>query len=321
VAGVTVSSISIHNEDYIREKNLKLGDAILIERSGDVIPQIVKSLPELRNGSEKNIVFPKSCPVCGDKLFKTADEAVWRCININCKAQVVERIIHFVSKDAMDIRSFGEANVRKFYEMGLFKDIPGIYELNTDALKTLEGFGPKSISNLEQALKNSKTQPLYRLIYALGIRYVGETTAKTLSQSVKNIFDFKDLSLEALQQMDDVGVKVARSIYEFFQNNDNLQMLKKLEAIGIQMQNRETHIRGGNLSGQTFLFTGTLNKLKRNEAEERVEFNGGKILGGVSSKLNYLVVGDDAGSKLEKAKKIPGIKILSEEEFLKMLPS
>ncbi len=321
VGGVTVSSISIHNEDYIREKNLKLGDAILIERSGDVIPQIVKSLPDLRNGTEKNIIFPKSCPVCGDKLFKTADEAVWRCININCKAQVVERIIHFVSKDAMDIRSFGEANVRKFYEMGLFKDIPGIYELNTDALKTLEGFGPKSISNLEQALENSKTQPLHRLIYALGIRYVGETTAKTLSQSVKNIFDFKGLGLEALQQMDDVGVKVARSIYEFFQNNDNLQMLKKLEALGIQMQNRETHVRGGNLSGQTFLFTGTLNKLKRTEAEERVEFNGGKILGGVSSKLNYLVVGDDAGSKLEKAKKIPGIKILSEEEFLKMLPS
>ena len=320
VGGVTVSSISIHNEDYIKEKNLQLGDAILIERSGDVIPQIVKSLPELRDGSQTKIKFPVNCPVCHDKLFKTEDEAVWRCINVSCEAQVVERIIHFVSKDAMDIRSFGEANVRKFYEMGLFKDIPGIYTLDMEALAKLEGFGEKSISNLKQAIENSKAQPLHRLIYALGIRYVGETTAKTLAQSVKNIFDFSQYSLEQLQQLNDVGVKVAGSIHEFFQNKDNLQMLKKLEALGVQTHKQGALISGGNLSGQTFLFTGTLMQLKRSAAEESVEKNGGTILSGVSSKLNYLVVGEDAGSKLEKAKKIPGIKIISEEEFLKMLP-
>ncbi len=320
VGGVTVSSISIHNEDYIKEKNLQLGDAILIERSGDVIPQIVKSLPELRDGSQTKIKFPVNCPVCHDKLFKTEDEAVWRCINVSCEAQVVERIIHFVSKDAMDIRSFGEANVRKFYEMGLFKDIPGIYTLDMEALGKLEGFGERSISNLRQAIENSKTQPLHRLIYALGIRYVGETTAKTLAQSVKNIFDFSQYSLEQLQQLNDVGVKVAGSIHEFFQNKDNLQMLKKLEALGVQTHKQETVISGGNLSGQTFLFTGTLMQLKRSAAEESVENNGGTILSGVSSKLNYLVVGEDAGSKLEKAKKIPGIKIITEEEFLKLLP-
>ncbi len=320
VGGVTVSSISIHNEDYIKEKNLKIGDAVLIERSGDVIPQIVKSLPELRDGSQIAIKFPRNCPVCKDKLFKTEDEAVWRCINVNCEAQVVERIIHFVSKDAMDIRSFGEANVRKFYELKLLKDIPGIYALNMEALGKLEGFGAKSISNLQLAIENSKTQPLHRLIYALGIRYVGETTAKTLAQSIKNIFDLSKYSLEQLQQLSDVGVKVAGSIYAFFQNNDNLQMLKRLEAIGVQMQKKDSPVSGGNLSGQTFLFTGTLNKLKRNIAEEEVEKNGGKILSGVSSKLNYLVVGEDAGSKLEKAKKIPGIKIIDEEEFLKLIP-
>ncbi|MES1226932.1 MAG: NAD-dependent DNA ligase LigA, partial [Bacteroidota bacterium] len=245
VGGVTVSSISIHNEDYIKEKNLQLGDAILIERSGDVIPQIVKSLPELRDGSQTKIKFPVNCPVCHDKLFKTEDEAVWRCINVSCEAQVVERIIHFVSKDAMDIRSFGEANVRKFYEMGLFKDIPGIYTLDMEALGKLEGFGERSISNLKQAIENSKTQPLHRLIYALGIRYVGETTAKTLAQSVKNIFDFSQYSLEQLQQLNDVGVKVAGSIHEFFQNRDNLQMLKKLEALGVQTHKQETVISGG----------------------------------------------------------------------------
>ena len=321
VGGVTVSSISIHNEEYIKEKDLQIGDAILIERSGDVIPQIVKTLPELRDGSEKRIIYPKKCPVCHDELYKTEDEAVWRCININCEAQVVERIIHFVSKDAMDIRSFGEANVRKFYELKLLKDIPGIYTLDFEEIKKMEGFGAKSITNLQQAIEVSKTQPLHRLIYGLGIRYVGETTAKALAQNSGNIFDFAGYEKEQLQQMDDVGVKVAASIYEFFQNNDNLQMLKKLEGLGVKMQSEGLKTHEGNLSGQTFLFTGTLLKLKRTEAEESIELNGGKILSGVSSKLNYLIVGEDAGSKLEKAKKIPSIKILTEEEFLKMLPT
>jgi DNA ligase (NAD+) len=321
VGGVTVSSISIHNEEYIKEKDLKIGDTILIERSGDVIPQIVKSLPELRDGTERKIIYPKKCPVCNHALFKTEDEAVWRCININCEAQVVERIIHFVSKDAMDIRSFGDANVRKFYEMGLLKDIPGIYSMDFEEIKKLEGFGPKSISNLAQAIETSKTQPLHRLIYGLGIRYVGETTAKALAQKVKNIFEFTGYDKEQLQQLDDVGVKVAGSIYDFFRDNDNLQLLKKLEKLGVQMQNEEIRVTDGNLSGQTFLFTGTLTRLKRSEAEERVERNGGKILAGVSSKLNYLIVGEDAGSKLEKAKKIPSVNIISEEDFLKMLPT
>jgi DNA ligase (NAD+) len=191
VGGVTVSSISIHNEDYIKEKNLMLGDQILIERSGDVIPQIVKSLDELRDGSETAIVFPKNCPECNQELFKLEEEAVWRCININCKAQVLERIIHFVSKDAMDIKSMGEANVRKFFEMGLIKDIPGIYEFDINILKDKEGFGVKSVENLREAIEKSKQQPMHRLIYALGIRYVGETTAKALAQNIHNIYDFQ----------------------------------------------------------------------------------------------------------------------------------
>ena len=319
VGGVTVSSISIHNEDYIKEKNLMLGDQILIERSGDVIPQIVKSLDELRDGSETAIVFPKNCPECNQELFKLEEEAVWRCINISCKAQVLERIIHFVSKDAMDIKSMGEANVRKFFEMGLIKDIPGVYEFDINILKDKEGFGVKSVENLREAIEKSKQQPMHRLIYALGIRYVGETTAKALAQNIHNIFDFQKMTEEALMQLEDVGVKVARSIFEFFKNDDNIEMLKKLERLGVRVEGAAPKVSEGNLSGQTFLFTGTLSKLKRTEAEEMVEAHGGKILGGVSSKLNYLITGEDAGSKLEKAKKIPGIKIMSEEEFLKML--
>jgi DNA ligase (NAD+) len=320
VGGVTVSSISIHNEEYIKEKNLMKGDTVLIERAGDVIPQIVKSFAELRRGDEQKIIFPTTCPVCAYTLYKPQEEAVWRCTNINCKAQVVERIIHFVSKDAMDIRSFGDANVRKFYELGFLKDVPGIYTLPFGEISKLDGFGAKSITNLQTNIEVSKTQPLHRIIYGLGIRYVGETTAKTLASKVQHILDFTLLTAEQLQQMEDVGVKVAASIAEFFADESNVEMIKKLEALGVQMKNEKKQLQtDGNLTGQTFLFTGTLTRFKRSYAEGLVETNGGKIVSGVSSKLNYLVVGDDAGSKLEKAKKITSIKIISEEEFDKMI--
>ncbi len=319
VGGVTVSSISIHNEEYIREKDLMEGDMVLIERAGDVIPQIVKSLPDSRKGTEKKIIFPKTCPVCKSQLFKEEEEAVWRCINIECPAQVVERIIHFVSKDAMDIRGFGDANVRKFYELGLLTDIPSVYKLDFEKISGMEGFGQKSINNLQQAITQSKTQPLHRLIYALGIRFVGETTAKTLAQAITHLLELKDYSLEALQNLEDVGPKVGGSIHHFFSNQNNIDMLKELESLGLQLKNEKKQLSAsGNLTGQSFLFTGTLPTLKRSEAEAIVEANGGIILGGVSAKLNYLVVGEDAGSKLDKAKKLNTIKIISEEEFLQM---
>ena len=320
VGGVTVSSISVHNEEYIREKDLQIGDTVLIERAGDVIPQIVKSQTDLRDGTELPIQFPTVCPVCKSQLFKEDGEAVWRCINIECTAQVVEKIIHFVSKDAMDIKSFGEANVRKFYEMGLLKDIPSIYTLDFSQLSTLEGLGKKSIDNLTAAIEASKQQPLYRLIYGLGIRFVGETTAKALANSVEHILDFTSKNEDDLQQLDDVGVKVAKSIHHFFSNEQNITMLHQLEALGLQLINsKKEAIAEGGLVGQTFLFTGTLAKLKRSEAEALAEGKGGKIVSGVSSKLNYLVVGEDAGSKLEKAKKINTIKVITENEFLELI--
>ncbi len=318
VGGVTVTSISVHNEDYIKEKDLKIGDAILIERSGDVIPQIVKSLPELRTGEEKEIEFPKVCPVCNDALVRPEGEAVWRCVNINCEAQVVERIIHFVSKDAMDIKSFGEANVRKFYSMGLIKNVPGIYDLKANMFGSMEGFGEKSVTNLMDAIEASKQQPLHRLIYGLGIRYVGETTAKTLAQNIPDIFELAKKSEDELKMMDDVGVKVADSIAEFFKNEDNVKMLENLAEKGLQMKAQPKEKIEGGLVGQTFLFTGTLSKLKRADAEAMAEALGGKILSGVSSKLNYLIVGEDAGSKLEKAKKLMTVNIISEDDFIKL---
>ena len=320
VGGVMVSSISVHNQEYIAEKDLRIGDQVLIERAGDVIPQIVKSLTEARTGKEKQIQFPSVCPVCASKLFKEEEEAVWRCINLECPAQVIERIIHFVSKDALDIKGFGEANVRKFVELGLLGDIPGIYTLDFAQLSSMEGFGKKSIENLQQAIELSKKQPLHRLIYALGIRFVGETTARTLANAVDHLLDFQSFSEEQLQQLEDVGTKVAGSIRQFFSNSDNIKMLHALEKLGLTLRNekKDTHSTG-NLTGKTFLFTGTLSKLKRSEAEEMVRANGGQILSGVSAKLNYLVAGEEAGSKLEKAKKIPSIHVINEQDFIKLL--
>lgn len=319
IGGVTVGSISLFNEDVVREKDLHIGDTVLVERAGDVIPYIVKPLAELRTGKEEPIIFPTNCPVCGDALFKPEDEAVWRCINLNCEAQVVERMIHFVSKDAMDIRSLGESNIRKFYDLKLLHDIPGIYALDFEAIGKLEGFGPKSITNLQEAIEKSKQQPLHRIIFALGIRYVGETTAKVLARAVEHLLDFRNYSEEKLRELEDVGTKVAGSIHQFFSNQDNLHLIEQVEKAGLNLKNTQKgQVAGGSLSGQTFLFTGTLTRFKRSEAEELVEKNGGKLLSGVSSKLNYLVAGEEAGSKLEKAKKIPSVRVITEDEFLQL---
>ncbi len=319
IGGVTVGSISLHTEDFIREKDIRIGDHVLVERAaGDVIPYIVKSLAELRKGDEKKIHFPTHCPECGDTLYKAEDEAVWRCPNMNCKAQVQERIIHFTSKDAMDIRGLGEANIRKFYELGWLRDVQSIYALPYEKIRTLEGYGEKSVTNLAEAIDKSKQQPLHRLITALGIRYVGETTAKALARAVTHLMDLAGYSREDLQNIPDVGIKVAESIFQFFRNKDNLHMLQALEEAGINLQGSPESPAGGNLAGKSFLFTGTLQRMKRSEAEAWVEANGGAILSGVSSKLDFLVVGEDAGSKLEKARKIPSIRILDEEGFLRM---
>jgi len=320
LSGVTIGSISLFNEDVVREKDLRIGDQVLVERSGDVIPYIVKSLSDVRTGQETPIVFPVTCPVCGHKLVKPEGEAVWRCVNIDCPAQVVERIIHFASKDAMDIRSLGDANIRKFYELDMLRTVPGVYRLPYDKIRAQEGFGEKSVTNLRAAVEASKEQPLHRLIFGLGIRYVGETTAKTLAVSVNHLSEFSGFSLEALQNLEDVGPKVASSVYAFFHDSENQRLLRELEELGVNLKSlKSSATPGGNLNGQTFLFTGTLSRLKRTDAEEAVEAGGGKILSGVSSKLNFLVVGEDAGSKLEKAKKIPTIQVLTEDEFIKLL--
>lgn len=320
IGGVTVGSISLFNEDNIRDKDIRIGDTVLVERAGDVIPYIVKSFPELRTGLETEIHFPTHCPSCGDELYRVEEEAAWRCTNMACPAQLLERLLHFTSRNAMDIRGLGEAIIQKFYSMGFLKSLPGIYTLPYETIGALEGFGKKSIDNLKAAVEGSKTQPLHRLIFALGIRFIGETTAKVLAHAVNHLLELKNFTEEQLKELEDIGPKVASSVFTFFQNDDNIKTLQALEALGLNLSNdRKTSNTSGNLHGLSFLFTGTMTQLKRSEAEEKVEAQGGAIATGVSSKLSYLVVGEDAGSKLEKAKKISSVKIISEAEFLKLV--
>lgn len=316
IGGVIVSSVSLFNEDFIKEKDIRIGDTVLVERAGDVIPYVVMVIKEARTGNEKPIEFPKSCPSCGSSLVKPLGEAVYRCVNINCSAQVVERIIHFASKDAMDIKGLSEATVKKFYNLRLLKSIPDIYKLNFNLIKNISGFGQKSVENLKNAIEESKNRPLHRLIYGLGIRYVGEVTAKTLSSAIKCIDDLKNLTVSDLIKLENIGEKVAYEVYNFFHNSQNIKMIEDLKKLEIKVCNEEKN--KGKLSSLNFVFTGTLKCCSREKAKEIVENLGGNVLDTVSKKVHYLVVGEEPGSKLQKAQKL-GIKILNEEEFLKMI--
>jgi DNA ligase (NAD+) len=321
IGGVMVSSATLFNEDFIREKNLMLGDTVLIERAGDVIPYLVKSLPELRDGSQTPIVYPSQCPVCGSQLEKEPEDPIWRCLNAACPAQAVERIIHYSSKDAMDIRGLGESVIRKFFELGLLRSLPMLYTLDWPTIQGMEGFGAKKIENLQKAIEASKKQPLSRFLFGLGIPQVGEGMGKTLAGAVETIQELYEFDEARLMALNDVGPKVAASIRHFFEKAENRELITGLQALGVEMRNahRSKPAEGGAFFGKTFLFTGTLAQMKRSEGEAMVEARGGTLLGGVSAKLNYLVVGTDAGSKLEKAKKLGSVAILSEDEFLNLL--
>ena len=321
LAGVTISSISLHNEDFISEKNLLLGDTVIVERAGEVIPYIVGSVPDLRNGSEIKIEFPRECPSCNSPLVKTEEEAIWRCDNVDCPAQTEERAIHFVSKDAMDIDSCGSSTIIEFIQRGFIKNIEDLYRLPYEEILKLEGWKEKSIANLQAGIEDSKNRTLWRLLNALGIRHVGVTTSKDIAKHITGIFDLEKMSLEDLTNIEGIGPKVAQSIFDFFQNQSNIHLLHELKIFGVNTENRaeDSLNKNNKLDGKTFLFTGSLQQFTRDRAKQLVEENGGKLLSGVSANLNYLVVGEDAGSKLTKAQKISSIVVLTEDEFLKMI--
>jgi len=320
LAGVTISSISVHNEDYIKEKDLRIGDLVEIERSGDVIPQIVRSITDVRSGDEKVVIYPTACPACETPLNRPEGEAVWRCDNPVCSAQIVERIIHFVSRDAMDIDGLGKSQVKRFYELGFLSSIPQIFKLPYAIIQDLEGQGERSVEKLQLAIEASKQEPINKLLYALGIRFIGQKTAKILTKKAAHLLDLKDYSLEQFIEMEDIGPKVAQSVFDFFKDPQALAMLAELEQAGLNFTQDLSALEPAStkLEGMTFVFTGTLVKMTRNEAKKLVEDNGGKVTGSVSKKLNYLVAGEKAGSKLKKANDL-NVQVLSEDDFLEMI--
>jgi DNA ligase (NAD+) len=319
IGGVVVSRVSLFNEDFIKEKDIKIGDWVEVIRAGGVIPYINRVLKEKRTGEEKEIVFPHKCPSCGSPLIKLPGEVAWRCINISCPAQVIQRLKHWASREAMDIKGLGEMTARQLYKYNLIKDIADIYYLDLMKLLRIPGFGVKKAKNLLQEIENSKNRPLYRVIYGLGIRYVGLVTAKKLAQYIKSIWDLKEMPIDKLMAIEGIGFIVAKSIKEFFSNEKNIEVIKKLEKAGVNLRKKEEK-KKNILQGKVFVFTGTLKCCSREKAAQMVEELGGVFSNYVSSKTDYLVVGENPGkTKLEKAKKLKNIKIINEEEFLKLI--
>lgn len=317
--GVEISSISLHNEDFITQKDIQLGDTVIVERAGDVIPYIVGIVPEKRTAGVQPITFPTQCPSCQHHLVRPEEESVWRCINPNCSAQIEERLIHFVSVNAMDIQGLGQEIIRTFIKNGIIQSITDIFQLDFEKILSLEGFKQKSVQNLQKSIESSKSNESWRLLTGLGIRHIGVTTAKMLTREVKSLTDFHLWTLEDFQRLKDIGPKVASSLFDFFNDADNIELLEKLASLGVNIQSQELVLQSNKLEGKTFLFTGTLPTLSRDQGKELVEKNGGKILSGVSVNLNYLVAGDKAGSKLTKAEKISSIQIIDEATFLEMI--
>jgi DNA ligase (NAD+) len=319
LSGTTISRSTLHNEDEIKRKDIRIGDFVLIERSGDVIPKVVNVIKEKRTGKEVPFKFPKECPVCHTIAFRSEDEAISRCINPSCPAKLKESLRHYSSRRAMNIETLGESLVNQLIEKKLVRTIPDLYTLKYEDLMDLERMGPKSSSNLLDEIERSKERELARLIYALGIRFVGERTAQAIASFYKDLHSLMKATTEKLIQIEDVGPKVAESIVFFFQQPENKLLIDKLFDAGINFYSQDKgESEAGILSGLTFVLTGKLTKFSREEARKEIEQRGGTVTSTVSGKTDYVIAGNDPGSKLEKAKGL-GVHVLDEGEFLTLI--
>lgn len=320
VGGVTVSRASLHNEDYVRAKDVRIGDTVLIQRAGDVIPEVVRVLLEKRTGEEREFVMPLTCPECGADVVREAGEAATRCVNISCPARIREGMIHFASRDAMDIDGLGPSGVERLLACGLMSDVADIYSLAVDQLAKVERMGRKSAENLASAIQASKANPLYRLVFALGIRHVGVNTAKLLASHFRSMDALEGAAYEDLLAIPMVGDVVASSVVSFFSSDQNRATIGRLAAAGVRMrdEDEQTRSRADSFDGKVFVFTGSLSRLTRQQAEAAAESLGGRVSSSVSRKTDYVVAGDDAGSKLARAREL-GLAIMSEQDYLKML--
>jgi len=324
LAGVTVSNVSLHNEDFIRTKDLRIGDQVLVERAGDVIPYIVKSMPELRDGSEIPVVYPKNCPVCHSPLVRLEDEAAWRCENSDCEAQVLQRMIFHTSKNAMDIEGLGESTIERFYKLGWLHSIVDLYRLDYESLAKLDGFGEKSATNLRAAIEKAKQNPIHRLLHSLSVHHLGQKAAKLLAAEIEHVLDLKDWDLEKYQTIKDIGPVLAKNVHYFFSNEHNIELFKNLEQLGVNLRQTEADRKPdvnteGALYGKSILFTGTLTTMTREVAESMAAAAGASLASGVSKHLSILVAGEKAGSKLKKAQALDTVEIWSEAQFLDLV--
>jgi DNA ligase (NAD+) len=317
IGGVTISRASLHNEDEIKRLGLEIGDTVIVGRSGDVIPHVIKVLPELRTGKEKEFKMPKNCPVCGTKLAKAEAEVILRCKNSKCRAREREYFYHFVSGTGFDIIGLGPKIIDRLVDEGLVSDPADLFLLKEGDLTPLERFAEKSAQNLISAIQSKKRITLPNFIYALGIRNVGVETAQDLAERFETLGKLKSASLEELQKIRDVGPIVGKSIYDFFQEKRNLKFVEKLIEVGVKII-EEKKPRRQPLKGKTFVLTGGLESVSREEAKEKIRLLGGDISESVSKKTDYVVAGKAPGSKYERAKKL-GVKIINEKEFLKLI--
>lgn len=319
LSGTVISRATLHNEDEITRKDIRIGDTVLIERAGDVIPAVVMVIEEKRTGQEKEFQMPEKCPVCNSDVFRPEGEAVTRCMNPACPAQIKEHLHHFASRNAMDIEGLGPSLIDQLVDKDLVQNVSDLYFLKAEDVSALERMGGKSTENLITALENSKANGLARLVFALGIRHVGVRAAEILAEQYSSMDALAEAAVEELEQIDEIGPKIAGSVAQFFQQEGNLSIIGKLREAGVKMS--EERIQVGEelpLQGKTFVLTGALQNMARNEAAEAIKKAGGKVASGVSKNTDYVVVGESPGSKYDRAQKL-GITILNEEEFARLI--
>jgi DNA ligase (NAD+) len=321
LAGSKISRATLHNADEIKRKDIRVGDYVKIEKGGDVIPKVVEVVKEKRGKDSKPFVMPSKCPVCKSELERPEGEANYYCINHQCPAQVQGRMQHFVSRNAMDIEGLGYSILDKFTELGYLHDVTDIYSLKKyeNELKQLEGFGEKSIDNIFTSIETSKERQFDKVLFAIGIRHVGDRTARILAKQFKNIDNLINASKEEIESINEIGPKIAESVYDFFRKRSNLELINKLRKAGLKFESEDSGAKGSTkFDGLTFVLTGTLEKFKREEAKEIIESLGGKVSSSVSKNTDYVLAGEEAGSKLVKAKEL-GVKVIDESEFEKMV--
>ena len=318
VAGSKISKTTLHNEDFIKEKDLKIGDIVVIQKAGDVIPEIVRAVKEKRTGKEKDFEMPKVCPVCGAEAVREEGESAIRCTGIECPAKLFRNLVHFVSREAMNIDGLGESIIKQLLDKNLIKNVADIYTLKFEDIASLKKNGQKFAQNLVDSINRSKSNDLSRLITAFGIRHVGNKASKILAQRYKKMDNLMNATAEELALIDDIGPIVANSIREFFLQEQTIDLIQRLKQAGVNMEHQEEEIVENRFDGKTFVLTGTLENYSREQASEIIEKFGGKTSGTVSKKTSYVLAGEESGSKLKKAQEL-GITILTEAEFNEMI--